>query len=1083
MPGSARTRRRAIRSADVTQGAVTLAVLMLLAEMMAPIAFCPVSRAGSEWTLTSLDDFNVTGSEFLGTIINETGPQAAIMLERTGHWSRGSSTIALSWRTGCQMAAIGGHGELLLFGGRTGGYLNDTWVYDPVTDRWSQRFPASSPSPRRSAMASVCGDDRVVLFGGALSDSRPQSISNETWIYDLSENQWHNVTPVTSPPVRANHAMAPIWNTDKAIIFGGFEDYPYYFNDTWLYDAGDGTWTRFAAMPGPPARYGHVMAMVPGDDKVVLFGGIASDGYMSDTWVFDLSEGKWTRKNPPDQPQARGSAMMSPSYQANESIILFGGENNDVPISDTWSYNCTDDCWRHISQWSSPGPLKDAGMDSVPSSGKVVLFGGDKGFHNYDPSNATWIFDASEYNSIGEYISAPFDTGGPSAFRSVSWNATLPAGTSVELQLRTSETASNLSSKSYSGPNGTNSKWYTNGSLIWEGHQGDRWVQYRARLRTENLYLSPVLEDVSIFYDRLPGPPVLEWPQDAGWFSTGSHPFNWSLNDSDSSAQDGFEWQLNQYPDESSNLYATGGVFSSGTNFTPTFQIPAGIWYWRVRTLTEGEWGPFSQFRKIGVEYSPPAPFTVTARPSSWTNGPVEISYSTSDNFSGLDKYQLWVDGEPYGDQASPFIFQNLVDGVHEVRVRAYDRAGNYAQSRVNVYIDITRPEPFRPAALSAWSRNDPQISFDAEDAWSGVDHYEVSADSGPFETEGSPFTLYGLTEGLHEVVVRAVDRAGNQRDENVTAGYDIGDPHIRLFSVLPSGWTNEDPTVTFDAQDDLSGIDHFEISLDNGPFSACVSPLALAGLAEGRHGIMLRALDRAGNRAEQNLQVQIDRTPPEAFTPLAQPGNWTSQDPVLSFETVDALSGVDGYEVLVDGGEPVVMQSPTILEGLREGAHQVTVRARDKAGNHQDGNVSVYIDRSPPVSVTVLFLNVEDVASSRNIVLSIAAADNISGLDKMCFSNDGIIYTQWEPFNHAKKWTLSPDNGRKTVYLKVKDRAGNEAPAAHAMISLNDLTSSGFFGALALAGAIAALIIAGVAMYVWLRMRGRMRKDGRVDR
>jgi hypothetical protein len=328
------------------------------------------------------------------------------------------------------------------------------------------------------------------------------------------------------------------------------------------------------------------------------------------------------------------------------------------------------------------------------------------------------------------------------------------------------------------------------------------------------------------------------------------------------------------------------------------------------------------------------------------------------------------------------------------------------------------------------------------------------------------------MMEGLHEVTVKAIDRAGNFRDANITVGYDIVDPHIRLYTVSPSGWTNTDQTLTFSAQDDMSGIDHFEMSIDNGLFSACNSPQTLTGIAEGRHGITLRALDRAGNRAEQNLQVQIDMTPPEDFAPLAQPGNWTSQDPALSFEAVDTLSEVDRYEVLIDGGAPVSMESPTILEGLREGARLVTVRAYDVAGNHKDGNVSVYIDRSPPVSLTVRFLNAENTTNSRNVVLSVAAADNISGPDQMCFSNDGFVYSEWEPFNHAKRWRLTPGNGRKTVYVMIRDKAGNVAPAAHTGISLDDLTISGSFVEAAVAGAIVVVIFAVVAVDVWLKMR-----------
>ena len=46
----------------------------------------------------------------------------------------------------------------------------------------------------------------------------------------------------------------------------------------------------------------------------------------------------------------------------------------------------------------------------------------------------------------------------------------------------------------------------------------------------------------------------------------------------------------------------------------------------------------------------------------------------------------------------------------------------------------------------------------------------------------------------------------------------------------------------------------------------------------------------------------------------------------------------------------------------------------------------------------------------------------------QMSFSMDSITWTSWEPFSRERKFTLPPDDGEKTVYLKVKDEAGNVA-------------------------------------------------------
>ena len=43
-----------------------------------------------------------------------------------------------------------------------------------------------------------------------------------------------------------------------------------------------------------------------------------------------------------------------------------------------------------------------------------------------------------------------------------------------------------------------------------------------------------------------------------------------------------------------------------------------------------------------------------------------------------------------------------------------------------------------------------------------------------------------------------------------------------------------------------------------------------------------------------------------------------------------------------------------------------------------------------------------------------------------MSFSNDGASYSSWEPFTSLKAWELTELEGDKTVYLKMRDQAGN---------------------------------------------------------
>jgi hypothetical protein len=67
--------------------------------------------------------------------------------------------------------------------------------------------------------------------------------------------------------------------------------------------------------------------------------------------------------------------------------------------------------------------------------------------------------------------------------------------------------------------------------------------------------------------------------------------------------------------------------------------------------------------------------------------------------------------------------------------------------------------------------------------------------------------------------------------------------------------------------------------------------------------------------------------------------------------------------------------------------------------------------------------------ASSINVTLSLQneVTSGTSSITEMCFSNDNVSFTEWEPFSSTKSWTLESGEGFKTVYVKMKNAAGTE--------------------------------------------------------
>jgi N-acetylneuraminic acid mutarotase len=94
------------------------------------------------------------------------------------------------------MVYISSTDQILLFGGfstKDKDVLNDLWAFDHDENKWIELHPDNAPSIRAyHAMAYDSNADKVILFGGGAS---PSKLTNETWIYDPQTNAWTEVTP------------------------------------------------------------------------------------------------------------------------------------------------------------------------------------------------------------------------------------------------------------------------------------------------------------------------------------------------------------------------------------------------------------------------------------------------------------------------------------------------------------------------------------------------------------------------------------------------------------------------------------------------------------------------------------------------------------------------------------------------------------------------------------------------------------------------------------------------------------------------------------------------------------------------
>ena len=267
------------------------------------------------------------------------------------------------------MAYIG-EDKFLLFGGISTGLLrsDETWVYDLSDNVWTQMAPSTKPSPRDEHAMAYIGGDKVLLYGGQ-DDSGSLA---DAWVYDLSNDQWTQKSSIpTASAARDKHAMAYIGD-DKVLLVAGISGTTTQL-DTRVYDLSEDTWT-WKLNDMDLQRRDHSMAYI-GGDQVVLFGGYSSASTLKgDTWVYDLSVNSWTEKSPSGTaPTARGNSAMA--YIGGDQVLLFGGDVGAGASSDTYTYDLSSNRWTKIYPDTKPSGRHFHSMARI-GDGRVVLFGG-----------------------------------------------------------------------------------------------------------------------------------------------------------------------------------------------------------------------------------------------------------------------------------------------------------------------------------------------------------------------------------------------------------------------------------------------------------------------------------------------------------------------------------------------------------------------------------------------------------------------------------------------------------------------------------------------------------------------------------
>lgn len=293
-------------------------------------------------------------------------------------------------------------GSVLVAGGigadGTGNFspFASTEVYSPTTGTWSSGGPLGVPRWAFGLAALPSG--RILACGGR-SFGVPSQASAE--IYDPPSRTW--MPAGTMSTARAGHTTVKLLD-GRVLVAGGFDltQSPGSLSGTEIFDESTSTWMISGSMNR--TRY-DAAAVVLLDGRVLVCGGISTDGFTNTAEVFDPALGTWRYVSSMHAARELHAACLL----SDGRVLVAGGDSSTDILDSAEIYDPQTDTWRSAG---SMGKRRTALSLTRLESGNVLATGGVPlatpvaASDIYHPQSDTWTSDATPNTERSGHVAA-----------------------------------------------------------------------------------------------------------------------------------------------------------------------------------------------------------------------------------------------------------------------------------------------------------------------------------------------------------------------------------------------------------------------------------------------------------------------------------------------------------------------------------------------------------------------------------------------------------------------------------------------------------------------------------------------------
>jgi len=400
--------------------------------------------------------------------------------------------------------------------------------------------------------------------------------------------------------------------------------------------------------------------------------------------------------------------------------------------------------------------------------------------------------------------------------------------------------------------------------------------------------------------------------------------------------------------------------------------------------------------------------------------------------------------------------------GLKIIRAYFVDEAQNFTQQTVQDDI-ILDTQPPQPPLISinngaTHTNNDKGIvslRLHSKENPTGFQVF-INNNENIRQTEGKPFQvtfdkwqLDDDSDGEKVIWVSLQDLAGNMSTVNkASIILDRKPPSIERIEI--NGGASITNSSKVNIQIEASGADFMQLStkkdLINGnnwrPFSANLIDFQLpVGNGEKRVFILLR--DKAGNVSEVGTaKITLDENAPQGALALVNNQPFVKERAVpLKFKTADATHFQISDNPNFDKANWVKadVNKTTYQLPDEDGAYKIYFRLKDAVGNISEPLVvPVLLDRESPQANRLLINNGAEWFN--RVDMKVTLAFNVQEADEVMISNSkAFAEAKWQSLERTMGWILDgTTDGKKTVYAKFRDKAGNESEIVSASIKVD---------------------------------------------